>query len=103
MNIVDFLDLTLFYQPMYVNICFGMSFALFSDLTFCTIYPTYLRELLFDKMDIALILSISASADLGARIVVTLVSLCTSRIKARELFLIGTIAMVGLQIGNELY
>lgn len=99
-KVVDFLDLSLLYQPVYVNICLGMALALFSDLTFFTIQPTYLRELSFDKMDTAYVVSIGASADLGSRVVVTIVSSCTTKIKARHLFLAGMIATIAAQFGK---
>lgn len=51
-KIVDFLDLTLLQELVYVNICIGMSFALFSDVSFFTIQPVYLEELKFTKVPI---------------------------------------------------
>lgn len=101
MKIVDFLDLTLLYQPIYVNICVGMALALFSDVTFLTIQPSYLRELTFTKMDTALVLSIGASADLSSRVFVTLASSCF-KLEARQLFLAGVIGTIVFQLGKLL-
>lgn len=103
MKIVDLFDLTLLCQPVYINICLGTSFVLFSDLTFFTIEPTYLRELQFDKMDIAYIVSIGCSADLCSRILLTIIALCTNRIRARMLFMSGMIGVVISQIGQIIY
>lgn len=48
--IVDFLDLTLLKDVIYVNIALGMSFALYSDVMFFTIQPLYLFQLEFTKV-----------------------------------------------------
>lgn len=49
-KIVEFLDLSLLQELIYVNICIGMAFALFSDVSFFTIQPVYLQELKFTKV-----------------------------------------------------
>lgn len=98
-KIVDFLDLTLLAKPVYANICLGMSLALFADLTFFTIQPGYLRQLLFSNTDIALIVSMGATGDLCSRLFVTAVSSCTT-VQARHLFLAGLFASIGSQMGE---
>lgn len=47
---VDFLDLTLLKDLVYVNIVIGTSFALYSDNSFFTLEPMYLFELGFSKV-----------------------------------------------------
>lgn len=47
---VDFLDLNLFKDLIYVNIALGISFALYSDTAFFTLQPMYLFELGFSKV-----------------------------------------------------
>lgn len=54
--VVDFLDLTLMKQPIYVNIVLGISFALYSDITFFTLQPLYMFELGFDKVRLLLLI-----------------------------------------------
>jgi len=49
-TIVDFLDLTLLKQPVYINIVLGITFALYSDITFFTMQPIYLFELGYTKV-----------------------------------------------------
>lgn len=98
--VVDFLDLTLLYKPVYANICLGMALTLFSDVTFYTIQPGYLRELLFSNLDTALIVSIGAGADLVSRVFVTVTSSCV-RFQARQLFLAGVVGTIGSQLGNS--
>lgn len=48
--VVDFLDLTLLNDPVYVNIVLGISFALYSDMAFFTLQPLYLFELGYSKV-----------------------------------------------------
>lgn len=50
-KVVDFLDLTLLEDFVYVNIVLGISFALYSDTSFFTIQPMYLFELGFAKVN----------------------------------------------------
>lgn len=50
--IVDFLDLTLLKNPVYVNIVLGISFAIYSDITFFTLQPLYMFELGFTKVSL---------------------------------------------------
>lgn len=49
-KVVDFLDLTLFKDLIYVNIALGISFALYSDTAFFTLQPMYLFELGFTQV-----------------------------------------------------
>lgn len=49
-TIVDFLDLTLLKKPIYVNIVLGITFALYSDISFFTMQPSYLFELGYTKV-----------------------------------------------------
>lgn len=49
-KMVDFLDLTLLKDMVYLNIVLGISFALYSDNAFFTLQPMYLFELGFSKV-----------------------------------------------------
>lgn len=99
MKIVDVLDLTLFLDPIYTNICFGIAITQFADITFFTIQPGYLREMMFTNMETATIVSIGAAGDLCSKVVVTVTS-SFMHFEARQLFLAGVVAMIGLQIGK---
>lgn len=48
--VVDFLDLTLLNDFVYVNIVLGISFALYSDVAFFTLQPMYLFHLGYSKV-----------------------------------------------------
>ncbi|XP_062564632.1 monocarboxylate transporter 7 [Armigeres subalbatus] len=88
--LVDFLDLTLLRDPIYVNIVLGISFALYSDLAFFTLQPMYLFMIGFGKPDVSLIIAIGAAADLLSRVFLAISSTCLN-IKARYVYLAGAL------------
>ncbi|XP_050084066.1 monocarboxylate transporter 12 [Anopheles aquasalis] len=88
--LVDFLDLTLLKDPIYVNIVLGISFALYSDLAFFTLQPMYLFMMAFSKADVSLIIAIGAGADLISRIFLA-ISSTFFNIKARYVYLAGAL------------
>ncbi|EAT44425.1 AAEL004213-PA [Aedes aegypti] len=88
--LVDFLDLTLLKDPIYVNIVLGISFALYSDLAFFTLQPMYLFMIGFGKPDVSLIIAIGAGADLLSRVFLAISSTCLN-IKARYVYLAGAL------------
>uniref|UniRef100_A0A182QJX4 Major facilitator superfamily (MFS) profile domain-containing protein n=1 Tax=Anopheles farauti TaxID=69004 RepID=A0A182QJX4_9DIPT len=96
--LVDFLDLTLLKDPIYVNIVLGISFALYSDLAFFTIQPMYLFMLSFSKADVSLIIAIGAGADLISRIFLAISSTCLN-IKARYVYLAGALFTIIARFG----
>lgn len=51
-KVVDFLDLTVLNDLIYVNMALGTSFALYSDNTFFTLQPMYLFELGFSRVSL---------------------------------------------------
>lgn len=50
-KIVHFLDLKLLNDAIYVNIVFGLTFALFSDSMFSTLLPIYMIDRGFTKVN----------------------------------------------------
>lgn len=99
MKAVDFLDLTLFLNPVYTNICIGIAICIFADISFVTIMSTYLRAISFSRRETAEILSIGVATDLISRLI--LISVSTPlNIKARPLFLAGVIATIVSMFGK---
>ncbi|XP_034474080.1 uncharacterized protein LOC117781430 [Drosophila innubila] len=92
-TIVDFLDLTLLKQPVYVNIVLGITFALYSDITFFTMQPIYLFELGYTKVDAAKIIAIGATADLLSRIFLAITAIFI-QVPARYIYLGGALFTV---------
>ncbi|XP_058058226.1 monocarboxylate transporter 7 [Anopheles bellator] len=96
--LVDFLDLTLLKDPIYVNIVLGISFALYSDLAFFTLQPMYLFMMAFSKPDVSLIIAIGAGADLISRIFLAISSTFLN-IKARYVYLAGALFTIVARFG----
>lgn len=92
-NIVDFLDLTLLKDLIYVNIAFGVACGLFSDNMFTSLLPLYLNSLGFHMNDAAIIVSTGTAFDLLSRVIVAILSLFFA-FKARMFFLVGLSALV---------
>lgn len=99
-RIVRFLDLGLCADYVYVNICCGMALTLYSDVAFFTILPVYLRELHFEKMQTAQVVSLCAAADLGGRFFLTLVSYVV-QVRARVIFLAGVLGTMATRLGES--
>ncbi|CAO1399339.1 unnamed protein product [Diamesa hyperborea] len=91
--VVDFLDLTLLKNPVYVNIVVGISLAHYSDVAFFTFQPMYLFLLGYTKSETAYIISIGAAADLLSRIFLAASSACI-KVKARYVYLAGALFTV---------
>ncbi|XP_055844453.1 monocarboxylate transporter 9 [Episyrphus balteatus] len=86
--IVDFLDLSLLKDPIYLNIVLGMSFCLYSDMAFFTLQPLYLFELKYTKTETANIIAIGAAADMISRVVIA-VSAIFVPVSSRFIYVAG--------------
>lgn len=112
---VDFLDLSLLKDVIYVNIAIGISCALYSDNAFFTLQPLYLFELKFSQVsdtnsrfhlyiyrfiifirvqrDSAMVVAVGATFDLCSRIFLAIVSYFV-QVNARHIYLTGAIASI---------
>ncbi|XP_037919162.1 monocarboxylate transporter 9 isoform X2 [Hermetia illucens] len=88
--LVDFLDLTLLKDAVYVNIVLGISFALYSDIAFLTIQPMYLFEIGFTEVETANIIAMGAAADLFSRVFLAVSSAFVS-VPSRYVYLAGSL------------
>lgn len=66
-NIYKIFDLTLFKDPIYINIMVGMSLAIFAELNFSLLTPFILADLNLTTAEIATFLSSLSIADLCFR------------------------------------
>ncbi|XP_030566197.1 uncharacterized protein LOC115766416 [Drosophila novamexicana] len=96
-TIVDFLDLTLLKKPIYVNIVLGITFALYSDISFFTMQPSYLFELGYTKADTANVIAIGAAADLLSRIFLAITAIFI-QVPARYIYLAGALFTIFARI-----
>uniref|UniRef100_Q6AWN8 RE57622p n=1 Tax=Drosophila melanogaster TaxID=7227 RepID=Q6AWN8_DROME len=99
-TIVDFLDLTLLKKPIFVNIVLGITFALYSDITFFTMQPVYLFELGYSRPDTATIIAIGAAADLASRIFLAITAVCI-QVPSRYIYLAGAVFTVFARFGRR--
>lgn len=89
-RVVDFFDLDLLKDPIYLNILFGLSIFYVAELNFKMIVPFFLHELGYSTSEIAFYLSMTAIADVLARVV--LPPICDRvNISRRTLFSIASI------------
>lgn len=98
-KVVNFLDLTLLKDLVYLNIVLGISFALYSDNSFFTLQPMYLFELGFSKADTAVIVATGAAADMSSRMFLALMCFWF-QIKARTVYLAGVIGSIIARFGK---
>ncbi|PNF41779.1 hypothetical protein B7P43_G03449 [Cryptotermes secundus] len=92
--VVDFLDLRLMLDPVYVNIAIGIAVSFFADVTYCTLFPLVVLKLGFSRADSALCISILSAADIFGRLCVTLIGAFCPRISSRAILLAGAVMSV---------
>lgn len=97
-KVVNFLDLTLLKDLVYVNIAIGLTMSLYSDGAFFILLPMYLFELGFTKEDAAMISASAAVAELCCRAFMAILSL-RFQFKARSMFFIGSISITLIRCG----
>ncbi|CAD7091335.1 unnamed protein product [Hermetia illucens] len=91
--IVDFLDLSLLKQPVYVNIVLGITLAFYADLSFFSFQPLYLFELEYTKLEVSRVIAVGAGADLLSRCALVVLN-AVAPVPARYIFLAGAIASI---------
>ncbi|KAK9752891.1 Major Facilitator Superfamily [Popillia japonica] len=84
------LDLALFKDLQYVNIAFGLSLGMTSDLAFISIFPLLLVDYGFSQSDITLIMVVYFTADLVSRVLLCVISAIIP-VWNRYVFLIGAL------------
>lgn len=95
---VNFLDLTLLKDLIYVNIAIGLTMSLYSDGAFFILLPMYLFDLGFSKDDAAMISSAASAAELCCRAFMAVISF-RFQFKARSIFFFGSIAITLIRCG----
>ncbi|XP_069674656.1 monocarboxylate transporter 14 isoform X2 [Periplaneta americana] len=89
-RVVEFMDLDLLKDVIYLNILFGLSIFYVAELNFKMIVPFFLNDLGYNKQDIAFFLSMTAVSDILARAI--LPPICDRvKIRRRTLFAVASI------------
>lgn len=87
-KIVEFMDLDLLKDAIYLNLLFGLSIFYVAEQNFKMLTPFFLRDIHYEKSDVALFLSVQAISDVIARL--TLPPICDRiSISKRTLFMAG--------------
>ncbi|XP_017773473.1 PREDICTED: monocarboxylate transporter 1 isoform X2 [Nicrophorus vespilloides] len=89
-TIYDALDLSLFKDPVYVNIAFGLALSLTADIAFLSIFPMILKNANYSPADITIILTVYFSSDLACRVGLSVLSAIIS-VKNRYVVLAGAL------------
>jgi hypothetical protein len=98
-RVVNFMDLDLLKDPIYLNILFGLSIFYVAELNFKMVVPFFLHDLGYTKQDTAFFLSMTAVSDIVARAV--LPPICDRmKITRRLIFVIAAIFLGLCRSGN---
>ncbi|KAJ9587654.1 hypothetical protein L9F63_018906, partial [Diploptera punctata] len=92
-GIVTFFDLTLFKDPIYVSLMFGMSLAICAEFNFSLLTPFILKDRGFDTDSTAQIMSVIAGLDIIFRFIVPFFS-DHFKISARNMYSFALILLV---------
>ncbi|KAG4069539.1 hypothetical protein HA402_006905 [Bradysia odoriphaga] len=93
LRIVEFLDLNLMKDPIYVNIALGIAFTTYSDSAFISFQPTYLLDRNYSNDEVASVIASGVGADLLSRLVYSLAAAFIN-LKSRDMYLFGTVFML---------
>lgn len=98
-RVVNFMDLDLLKDPIYLNILFGLSIFYVAEVNFKMVVPFFLHDLGYTKQDTAFFLSMTAVSDILARAV--LPPICDRmKITRRLIFVIAAIFLGLCRSGN---
>lgn len=95
---MNYLDLSLLKDLIYVNVVIGLTMSLYSDGGFFILLPMYLFDLGFTKDNAALATSIAAVAELLSRATLAVVSI-RYQFKARDIFFTGSLLTTVIRLG----
>jgi hypothetical protein len=98
--VVNFLDLRLLLDPVYVNISVGISFSLICMLQFFAFFPILVLDLGYSKGDTAIFIAVCNAMDLVGRLVIALVGILNPNFSSRSLFMVGTVTTVAGRLGK---
>lgn len=94
------MDLGLFKDPVYVNITFGLSLSVTSDLAFISVLPLLLENAGLNGQELTLVMTVYFIADLACRILLSILT-AVAKVKNRYLFLIGALFSAIFRIGKK--
>lgn len=96
------LDLGLFKDPKYVNIAFGLSLSITSDMAFSSLLPLLYSDFGYDTQEVTKMLTIYFSADLACRILLSVAN-ALWLLRNRLLLLTGVLLSAAFRIGKQMF
>lgn len=97
---MNFFDLNLLRDPIYVNMMLGMSIAMFAEINFAILTPFILADMDFSTDKIAAVMSTLAGVDLVSRGLVPFLGEWL-RLPARHMALISLFLLIGCRTSNS--
>ncbi|XP_076762882.1 uncharacterized protein LOC143430461 [Xylocopa sonorina] len=98
----ELLEVSLLKNWGFLNMCLGISFVLSSDFTFSSLVPLMMVNNGYAKSQAALAITISATAELVSKILLTIFTLVV-KIKPKYLFFVAMICMAFAKVGYLMY
>ncbi|EFN67211.1 Monocarboxylate transporter 9 [Camponotus floridanus] len=98
----DLLDMSLVKNCTFLNLCFGVSFVCTADYCFSSFVPLIMADAGYTKRDAALTITISGTAELASKILLTVFTLIVD-VKAKYLFFGAMIVTQFTRLGFLLY
>ncbi|XP_011862364.1 PREDICTED: monocarboxylate transporter 9 [Vollenhovia emeryi] len=101
-NLRDLVDMSLVKNCCFINLCFGVTFVCTADFAFSSLLPLMMTDAGYPKAYAALSVTISGTAELVSKIVLSIFTLIVN-VKSKYLFFTATIFMGFARIGFLLY
>ncbi|XP_003490148.1 uncharacterized protein LOC100740177 isoform X1 [Bombus impatiens] len=98
----ELLEISLLKNCGFLNICLGTSFVMSSDFTFTYLLPLMITNNGYTKSQAAQAITISATAELVSKILLTIFILLV-KVKAKYMFFVAMICMAFAKVGYLLY
>lgn len=93
-KVVEFMDLDLLKDPIYLNLVFGLSMFYVAEQNFKMVTPFFFKSIGYDKQDVATFLSVQAATDILARLI--LPPICDRLAVSKRTLFMTAIFVLGL-------
>lgn len=101
-SVVNFFDLTLMKDPIFVNIIIGMSLAVFAEMNFSLLTPFILDDMKLSTQQIATFLSSLSIADLTFRFFAPFIGDYLDK-PPRIMYMFSLLLLVGTRFGKKIF
>ncbi|PSN41454.1 hypothetical protein C0J52_14530 [Blattella germanica] len=91
LTVVNFMDLRLMLDPVFMNIAVGIAFSFFVDVTATTLLSLIILDLHYSTGETALFLSVFSAADLAGRLCIACIGAIYPHVSSRKLVFTGVL------------